>query len=433
MIIQDLSKRADGSFTISNISLNPQFFETENILLSNFLSSLNDPQCSSNPPPTLKENQLTLSTLIKEYLDHKSNEGTWRKKTKLENEAPLNLLLEITGDVVVSTIDHATANYFRDTIIKLPTNRNKKPEFRNLTISEIVNLSLPKEQLLSNSNINKLLSRVVACFNYALQRGYATNNYFKGHTLKNSKSAREQRERFSKEDLSKLFSHQIFCNDKAYDPFKYWLPLLGLLTGGRLNELSQLHISDIYRTCDIWVISIDDETDDKKLKNNTSRRIIPIHSKLIELGFLKHVNQRKELVKTGSCTCPRLWPQLTLARISQCYGKKPSYWFNQTLKKETLGIETKNQCFHSLRHSVATKLINALVPEERVAAITGHALGNGELLNRYVKSIDVKKLKKDIELLNFDEERVNVSPFEGKHGLEKNKNANTNAIGKNDE
>mgnify|MGYP000320626337 CR=1 FL=1 len=174
--------------------------------------------------------------------------------------------------------------------------------------------------------------------------------------------------------------------------------------------------------------------DDKKLKNNASRRIIPIHSKLIELGFLRHAHQRTELFKTGNCTCPRLWPELTLSSVSQCYGQKPGRFFNEKLKKETnIGIGTKHKSFHSYRHTVATKLINALVPEERVAAITGHSLGNGELLNRYVKGIDVKQLKKDIELLNFDTELVNVSPFEGESGLEKKKNANNNAIGENDE
>ena len=425
MIFESNFTGADGSSLSCKLSLDSEIVKD---LFQIFLSKQNEPQSSCAPPIFQTKNELRLSSLNKKYIDHKEKEGCWSYKTKLENQAPVNLLLEIVGDVAVSTIDHNTANYFYDAIRKLPKNRNKKPEFRNLTIPEIINLNLPKEQLQSNSNINKLLSRVVACFNYALQRGYATNNYFKGYTLKNSKSAREQREQFSKEDLSKLFSHQLFCNPNDFAPFKYWLPILGLYTGCRLNELCQLHADDIYQIGDIWVIDINDKTEDKKLKNSTSKRIIPIHSKLIELGFLNHVQQRKELFKTGNCSHSRLWPQLTLSSVSQCYGKKPSRFFNCQLKKETnVGVGTKNKSFHSFRHTLATELINALAPEERVAAITGHSLGSGELLNRYVKGIDIKQLKKDIELLNFEQELVNVSPFGNNNELEKKEKRSKNA------
>ena len=45
-------------------------------------------------------------------------------------------------------------------------------------------------------------------------------------------------------------------------------------------------IQDIKEIDKIWCIDINRNTNDKKLKNASSEKVIPIHPKLIELGFL---------------------------------------------------------------------------------------------------------------------------------------------------
>ena len=59
--------------------------------------------------------------------------------------------------------------------------------------------------------------------------------------------ARDQRDAFDEQDLKNIFnlrklkSESIDKNKSAY----YWVPLLGLYTGARLNELCQLYVNDI--------------------------------------------------------------------------------------------------------------------------------------------------------------------------------------------
>ena len=80
----------------------------------------------------------------------------------------------------------------------------------------------------------------------------------------------------------------------------------GLYTGAHLNELCQLYVNNIKEIDKIWCIDINRNTNDKKLKNASSERVIPIHPKLIELGFLNFLKEQK---KKNS---QRLFSHLTL-------------------------------------------------------------------------------------------------------------------------
>ena len=76
--------------------------------------------------------------------------------------------------------------------------------------------------------------------------------------------------------------------------YSFWLMPLGLFTGARLNELCQLRAHDVIR--DVYgvdLISINANGFNKSLKNEQSAREIPICSKLIEMGFLEFVAERR--------------------------------------------------------------------------------------------------------------------------------------------
>ena len=64
----------------------------------------------------------------------------------------------------------------------------------------------------------------------------------------------------------------------------YWIPLIGLFTGMRINEICQLRIDDVYKDGKNYVFNIV-ESKDTQLKSNSSERIIPVHPHLIKLGF----------------------------------------------------------------------------------------------------------------------------------------------------
>lgn len=71
-----------------------------------------------------------------------------------------------------------------------------------------------------------------------------------------------------------------------------WLPWLQAATGARVAELAQLWGSMVINQDGIPCIQIAPTPDGGRVKNVGSERIIPIHPKLIEDGFLKFVEQR---------------------------------------------------------------------------------------------------------------------------------------------
>ena len=73
----------------------------------------------------------------------------------------------------------------------------------------------------------------------------------------------------------------------------WWLPVMAIYTGGRLEELAQLQHSDLAFTTDkIPHIKFHDEGD-RRLKTSASIRNIPIHPDLQKFGFLELFDQKK--------------------------------------------------------------------------------------------------------------------------------------------
>jgi hypothetical protein len=100
---------------------------------------------------------------------------------------------------------------------------------------------------------------------------------------------------------------------------------MGLLTGARLNELCQLHLSDFEVVDGFYCISIKDAEEGQRLKNKSAKRLVPIHDKLIEVGLIRYVDR---LRAQGH---DRLFPTLELTEDG--YGKMPSRWFGRFKKR----------------------------------------------------------------------------------------------------
>ncbi|RMM12795.1 hypothetical protein [Pseudomonas syringae] len=94
-------------------------------------------------------------------------------------------------------------------------------------------------------------------FAWAVDNMILTLNPAKIAIEKSKKVTRNQDDRFylNKVYLDKIFSAPWFLTGSGerskqgrfhqFRPHFYWLPLLGLYTGGRINELCQLYIDDI--------------------------------------------------------------------------------------------------------------------------------------------------------------------------------------------
>ena len=131
--------------------------------------------------------------------------------------------------------------------------------------------------------------------------------------------------------------------------WRYWLQWLALYSGARLGEMAPLLTKDIFRSHGgVWVMHITELGSDTQLTRNAgSMRVVPIHSKLIEKGFLDY---HAFVVGAGSS---RLFPELE--RDTRGYFGAASKFLNAYLRKIGVKVD-KNTKFHSFRHTIADAL-----------------------------------------------------------------------------
>src|SRR3546814_13412800 len=112
----------------------------------------------------------------------------------------------------------------------------------------------------------------------------------------------------------------------------------------RLEEIARLRPGrDIEKIAGIWCFRIQEHDDPEPWspKSEAGERIVPIHSRLIELGLLDLAKRRSAL--------PYLWPDL---RPSGPDGKRGfGYSREFSRRKIALGVGKKTT-FHSFRHKI---------------------------------------------------------------------------------
>lgn len=300
------------------------------------------------------------------YIEENIRGNRWGEKTQFEKGQHVTLLYEILGqDTDIRTVTAPKAQTVKQTLLRYPRNRNKNPKTRGLSLQEA--LAVPGVEKLNVQTINKYLATYSGLFIWAKKNGYVDEAVFSGFTIRQNKNqGKSGRSGFGDTQVNAMLD-ELIHNHKGLvrKDYQKWGPLIGLYTGARLNEISQIHLSDIRQEQGIWCFDLNDDDEGKHLKNEASRRLVPMHPRLIGLGFLDHV---KSMQLSGK---EKLFPD-----FSHCskngWGRALGRWFNDSFLKK-MGMTDNRLVFHSLRHTVVTTLLRHNVPEPIVKAIVGHA------------------------------------------------------------
>lgn len=197
---------------------------------------------------------------------------------------------------------------------------------------------------------------------------------------------------FTPDELKTIFNPSTYPRkNNIYYGYRYWIPIISLYSGMRLNEICQLYVDDIKYIDKTWCFDLTDERDDQSLKNKTSKRRIPVHPKLIELGFIDFVKNVRKNKKD------RLFYQLTY-KIKTRYTHMMGSWFGRYMS--SIHIEGRNKVFHSFRHTVKPYLRDCGIPQEYQNALCGWAAKDiGERV--YGGEIPIKRLYDEISKLEY--------------------------------
>ena len=332
-----------------------------------------------NYAPEPIEPYLVEIKLIREVVDEflELRKGTIGEKMLGEYRVLTDEFIEIIGNIPVSSLSKEHIRTYIKTQIKLPINRRKNPKYRDLSIDEIMKLKDVKPQ--SRVNVNKFLTRLTTFMRFGISQGYIKDNYIEGMKLPvPKKESRNRREPFSPEDLVKILHPKTYLDwtidfglitksdkpnpVKYQNPF-YWSFLIGILSGMRTNETSQLLIEDIVKEGNVWMISID-EAEGKSVKTTSSIRKVPVHPTLISLGFIDYV----KIIKSKGVD--RVFPELTKQRDG--YSTKISQHYNEKFLP-SVGVWKKQvKVLYSTRHTFINRCYNKGVDRDIIKSIVGH-------------------------------------------------------------
>ena len=208
-------------------------------------------------------------------------------------------------------------------------------------------------------------------------------------------AASDERSRWSKEQLLKLFAYtttRFAQNQGKHKYMDYFVPLLSLFAGLRISEACQLGVDNFLEIEGVVCMKIDHADETNPLKTANAYRTVPVHSALIRCGLLEYVAKRRE---TGH----KLLFNYKPSGIYREWSKSVSTRFYHILKALDLG--EGNVTLYGLRHTFVDELQQREVSEHIVAELVGHSKQN-ITFGRYGKKLNLPLLKEKIEKIPAD-------------------------------
>jgi integrase len=327
------------------------------------------------------KSSMTLKPLIQEYSEQQIKVGNWKQNVVRNQKAKCNALLSFLGDVPVEKVTKNKMRTYRKLLDGLPPYFSRRKAYKDLSTVDIDGLKGKHDQTLDITTIREYMIIARAIFQYAEDMDYITvNPVLKGMVPPKKKGAKEQRLTFTADDLKLIFNSETYFKFTNPRPALFWVPILGLYTGCRIEELCQLYCDDVKKVDGIWCLDINDDND-KQLKNEPSERIVPLHPFLVEeLGFHRYVAKvrrgKHQRVFYGE------------SKRSNKYSHYVSRRFGDY--KKGLGFD-KKKVFHSFRHTFTDLLYKNEVMETMIEEITGRA-GKTETSKRYAKGYRIRTM-----------------------------------------
>lgn len=388
------------------------------------LATLTEPR---NHAPIVKEKKEpakpTVWKIKDAYFAHslafhkKSNQVVNQERTTVE------IFREICGDKPVNTYDRGDVSRFLGALRRLPAVYGRSPKDKKLTFTQIIARADEAKALrLSEKTVKRHLSALSQFFVYCVDQGYLTVSarldMFGEHAFKTKGSAKSQRDAWTPDELTKLFKSPVWtgCESKhrlstpgavIEKDHHYWLPLLAVYHGARLEELADLIRSDISQEGPIFAIKIQEDTREqadgttreRRLKTANSARTIPLHPELVRLGFVDYLKE------TARNPTDPIFPKLLPQGKDGKRGPRFTRWFVEYRK--AIGVYKSGLGTHSFRHTAITRLSNAITSEDQRRhrnLIMGHIAGDateGDL--RYDKGDTLENLYKTLCLIKYPE------------------------------
>ena len=333
--------------------------------------------------PPIEDPSLAMGMTFGEVYDAYMQDPTrnWSPTTRLAYQTTRRLVVAVLGER--TPIRQITRTQCRDMIEVLrwqPRNASKLfPKLNPVQIAELANRE-GRTDLINAANVNAYLNKLNGVLNWAVAEEHLDRNPAKGLRVPDQTARRDKRLPFSAHQLQAIFNAPLYtgCRDDGHGyaivgperprNARFWIPLLSLFEGLRLNEACQLDVADVRRIEGVDCLVISERSDaaqtDKRLKTVSSERVVPVHFELIELGFIDFVAQRK---RSGEI---KLFSEVGMGATGY-RSTTFSAWFRRFIVRAHAAAP--KTCFHSFRHNFRDALREARIDRDVALTLGGWA------------------------------------------------------------
>lgn len=180
-------------------------------------------------------------------------------------------------------------------------------------------------------------------------------------------------ERFTRSDLAALFHSDAYEKGTFRKSSMFWLPILGLYTGARIDEIASLLVTEIEKKGDIWCYYMSSKEANGGGKNEFAPRWVPIHPKVLAAGFIDFW----QTVKAEGHK--RLFPEFGNAARDGS-SKRATVDFTEYRRSVGVGsmTERSTKTFHSFRSTLVSELKERGIDGDTRRELVGHSKGKGD-------------------------------------------------------
>lgn len=328
--------------------------------------------------------------------------------------------LEHGRDIRVDELSREHIRSYFDTLKHLPCRLCGQRQFTGKGWLQLADMgrSGQIERLLSvktmevrQTNVRSFVNWCELEYRGAVQAKYVNSGFPKVLSDKDIRRKGVKREAFTQDELKALFGDMgKYVQATEGVPSRFWAPLIALYSGMRLEEICQLHLSDIAKEDGVLCFSINEESGGsgyvKHVKSSAGIRKVPVHPHLWdELGLKKFVASRWAKTSKEKYTSTLLFPDLqervnAVNHATVKLGSALTHWF--TRYRRSVGVggqhgEPSTKAFHSFRHTVIEYLHKeARVDLSMLQAVVGHEMVDMGVTENYAGDWPVKVLLTDV-------------------------------------
>jgi len=314
------------------------------------------------------------------------------------------------GDTPVRQITREQCRAFVTFLQSVPANAHKR--FPNLTLRQAVEVTTDRSDVerINAANVNAYLNKFAGALNWAEQEGLVDRNPARGLRVADPIRKRDKRHPFSPEQLQCLFNAPLYtgCVDdwngytrvgsNVIRRARFWIPLIGLFSGLRLNEICQLDHADVLILDGVLCFNVkatsSQSISEKRVKNVASERIVPVHAELYRVGFEEYLGARRK--GEGA----KLFPELKIGSTGY-HSKAISQWFSRFLIAS--GAKQPLTCFHSFRHNFRDGLRTSGINRDLSLALGGWTNSStaAEVADNYGSGYPPRMLEEAINKIKY--------------------------------